>query len=78
MDNFLPDSNVNHPSHYTSGTIECIDAMEAFMSRDHFISHCLANSFKYIWRNNKKGDRIENLKKAQWYLNRAVSTLEIK
>jgi hypothetical protein len=62
---------VNHPSHYTSGGIETIDFIEA---KD--LDYNLGNVIKYITRADKKGKKLEDLKKAQWYLNRAVSNLE--
>ena len=62
---------VNHPSHYTSGGIETIDFIEA-----KGLDYNLGNVIKYITRADKKGKQLEDLKKAQWYLNRAVSNLE--
>jgi len=58
---------VNHPSHYKVGGIETIDFIEAKQLDYH-----LGNVIKYITRANHKGDRMENLRKAQWYLNRAI------
>jgi hypothetical protein len=63
--------NVNHPSHYKMGGIETIDFIEA---KD--LGYHLGNVIKYITRADHKGNRLEDLKKAQWYLNRAVSNLE--
>lgn len=59
--------NVNHPSHYAGSAIECIDAMEAMMTHEQFIGYLRGNLFKYQWRYEKKNG-IEDLKKAQWYL----------
>jgi hypothetical protein len=59
--------NVNHPSHYKTGGIETIDFIEAKNLNYH-----LGNVVKYITRADHKGDRLENLKKAQWYLNREI------
>ena len=62
---------VNHPSHYASGGIECIDAMEAAFGKAEVASFCKLNAFKYLWRCFKKGDKgIEDVDKALWYLNR--------
>ena len=58
---------VNHPSHYKVGGIETIDFIEAKKLDYH-----LGNVIKYITRADHKGDRVENLRKAQWYLNRAL------
>lgn len=61
----VPDM-VNHPPHYTSGGIETIDFIEAKQLDYH-----LGNVVKYITRADKKGG-MEDLLKAQWYLNRAI------
>jgi len=63
--------NVNHPAHYKTGGIETIDFIEA-----KSLSYNLGNVVKYITRADYKGNKIEDLKKAQWYLNREVSNLE--
>jgi hypothetical protein len=62
---------VNNPSHYTTGGIECIDAMQAMLSRDEFIGYLRGNVFKYQWRYQHKNG-VEDLKKAQWYANRLI------
>jgi hypothetical protein len=62
------DDMVNHPPHYKTGGIETIDFIEA-----KNLGYNLGNVVKYISRADYKGDRLENLKKAQWYLNREVS-----
>lgn len=58
---------VNHPSHYTSSKIECIDAIEASMSREQFIGYLKGQVMKYNWRSDHKGKRVEDTKKAEWY-----------
>lgn len=58
---------VNHPPHYKSLSMEVIDVIESFSLGFH-----LGNSVKYILRAGKKGDAKEDLKKAIWYLNRAI------
>ena len=63
--------NVNHPAHYKTGGIETIDFIEA-----KSLSYNLGNVVKYITRADYKGNKIEDLKKAQWYLNRELSNLE--
>ena len=62
---------VNHPPHYTAGGIETIDFIEAKQ-----LGYNLGNVVKYITRSDLKGDRLENLKKAQWYLNREIKNAE--
>lgn len=61
--------NVNHPAHYTQGSIECIDAMVAAFGAEAVKTYCKINAFKYIWRTDYKNG-TEDLEKAVWYLNR--------
>jgi len=63
---------VNEPSHYKTGKIECIDAMEAMLSPEEFTGYLRGNVFKYLWRCQHKGKAHEDLQKAQWYLARLV------
>ena len=67
------DDPVSHPSHYTDGNIEVIDYIE-----DKNFNFNLGNVVKYVSRAGKKdvNKTIEDLKKASWYLNREISTLE--
>lgn len=58
---------VNNPSHYTSGQVECIDAIKAALTDDEFRGFCKGNVLKYTWRERHKGGD-ESLKKAMWYL----------
>lgn len=64
---------VNHPKHYTShpSGVECITVTE-------HMNFNLGNAMKYIWRAGDKGNMIEDLKKAQWYLTREIIRLETK
>ena len=68
---------INSPSHYASGGIECIDAMQAMLSRDEFIGYLRGNIFKYQWRYKLKNG-VEDLKKAQWYANRLIELEQSK
>lgn len=60
---------VNHPSHYTQGGIECIDAMESAFGAAQLAVYCKIAAFKYIWRCERKNG-AEDVKKAIWYLNK--------
>ena len=75
-DNESKNDNVNHPAHYTSGGIECIDGMVAAFGREYVMHYCLCNAFKYIWRCEHKGKRVEDIQKAVWYLNKWQSLAE--
>ena len=66
---------VNHPNHYTNGSIECIDAMVAAYGKDRVADYCIINAFKYIWRSEHKNG-LEDIKKAIWYLNKHVELKE--
>jgi hypothetical protein len=63
--------NVNQPPHYKVGGIETIDFIEA-----KGLDYCLGNVVKYVSRANHKGNRREDLEKAKWYLNRAISQIK--
>jgi hypothetical protein len=69
--------NIN-PDHYKSGKIECIDALEAAtVNKTGIEAICTANAIKYLWRyENKNG--LEDVKKAQWYINRLIEVLKEK
>ncbi len=72
----MPESDpVNHPAHYTQGGIECIEAIEASMSKEAFAGYLKGNMLKYVWRYQHKGG-VEDLRKAQWYLNRLIEEVE--
>ena len=63
----MMNDNVNSPVHYTSGDIECIDAMISAFGKEAVMIFCRINAFKYIWRSDLKG-RVEDIQKATWYL----------
>lgn len=66
---------VNHPSHYTQGGIECIDAIKAAtVGKTGIEAVCVANVVKYLWRYEEKNG-LEDVKKARWYLERLISEL---
>jgi hypothetical protein len=67
---------VNSPSHYNSGGIEAIEGIEASMAPEAYEGYLKGNIMKYMWRYEKKAKPIEDLKKAQWYLDRLISALE--
>ena len=60
---------VNNPAHYKIGGIETIDFIEA-----KNLGYNLGNVVKYITRADHKGNKLEDLRKAQWYLTRAIET----
>jgi hypothetical protein len=62
---------VNHPPHYTShpSGVECIQVTE-------HLNFCIGNAIKYLWRAGLKGEALEDLRKAAWYINREINRLE--
>lgn len=63
---------VNHPPHYQGANgLEAIDVIEAFG-----LGFCLGNTIKYLLRAGRKGDTVEDLKKARWYLDREIARRE--
>lgn len=71
------EDHVNHPNHYASGSIECIDAMESAFGKDAVSNFCILNAFKYIWRSEKKNG-AEDIKKAIWYLEKYLSFISFE
>lgn len=67
----VPQDLVNHPKHYTShpSGIECIRITE-------HMNFCLGNAVKYIWRADEKGNSLEDLQKAAWYIAREIDRRE--
>ena len=63
---------VNHPNHYASSGIECIEAIRASMTEEAFRGYLKGNVQKYLWRYEKKVAPAEDLKKASWYLTRLI------
>jgi hypothetical protein len=65
------ESKINHPQHYGGDNpYETIKVIEAWQLNFH-----LGNVVKYISRAGKKGDKIEDLRKAMWYLQREIDNL---
>jgi hypothetical protein len=65
---------VNHPPHYNQGGIETIEAIKAALGYG-FNAYLTGNILKYLWRYNHKGG-LQDVKKAQFYLNRLVKEME--
>ena len=77
IEKLAPNDAVNHPSHYVSGGIECIDAIKASMSTIEYQGYCKGNALKYLWRWRLKGG-VEDLKKARVYLDWLIKTCEVE
>jgi len=63
-----PTDPVNHPAHYTShpSGVECIQVTQ-------HMNFCVGNAMKYLWRAGNKGDYIEDLRKAKWYIEQEIA-----
>lgn len=67
--------NIN-PDHYKSETsLECIESMELIFGMEYVFGFCICNAWKYVWRWRHKNG-VEDLKKAQWYVQRAWGYLD--
>lgn len=75
MSEFKRIETVDHPQHYNQNGIECIDAMIAAFGQSEVISFCKLNAFKYLWRAEHKNNALEDLRKAQWYINKSITLL---
>lgn len=62
---------INHPPHYTDhpSGVECIAITE-------HMPFCIGNAVKYLWRAGLKGDALDDLRKARWYVDREISRRE--
>ena len=62
--------NVNHPKHYTEhpSGVECIEITE-------HMNFCVGNAIKYLWRAGLKGEQVEDLRKARWYIDREIARI---
>ena len=69
---FDKNDNVHSPSHYLKGKKETIDVIQDGMTEDEYHGYLKGNVLKYVARYKFKGEPLEDLQKAQWYLNRLV------
>ena len=70
-DEFDSKDEINHPSHYTQGGIECIDAIEAALTPEELRGYLKGNCLKYLWRERGKGGN-KDIEKAEWYIRRLL------
>lgn len=66
---------VNHTCHYDTGKFECIEVMQETQGVEAVKKFCICNAFKYLYRHAKKNG-LEDIKKAQWYLNKYIELSE--
>lgn len=66
---------VNHPPHYETGDIECIDVLVATQGVYSVQDFCVCNAMKYLYRHKRKNG-VEDVEKAVWYLNKYLELEE--
>ena len=71
-DKTYENENVNAPQHYLHGKKETIDVINDCMTSDEFHGYLKGNILKYVSRYKWKGESLEDLQKASWYLNRLI------
>ena len=72
----MVEDKVNSPSHYLKGRKETIDVIQDGMTDYEYHGYLKGNVLKYVSRYKFKGEPLEDLKKAQWYLNRLIKEVE--
>ena len=72
----LTKDSVDRPPHYNNGNIQCIDYLKDNMPKEAFIGYLEGNVKKYLHRWRYKVKPTEDLKKAQWYLDRLIKEVE--
>jgi hypothetical protein len=70
MEDFMNHDPVNHPKHYTEhpSGVECIEITE-------HMNFCVGNAIKYLGRAGLKGEQVEDLRKARWYIDREIARI---
>ena len=71
-DKTYENENVNAPQHYLHGKKETIDVINDCMTGDEYHGYLKGNVLKYVSRYKFKGEPLEDLQKASWYLNRLI------
>lgn len=68
---------VNHPAHYGGDTqYECIKVLKSWLSPEEYAGFLKGNVIKYLCRQGKKDESKQELKKANWYLEKLIETFE--
>ena len=71
-ENEIKYDSVNAPAHYLHGRKETIDVISDCMTDDEYHGYLKGNILKYVSRYNRYKNGVEDLEKAQWYLNRLI------
>jgi len=68
--------HANSPAHYKHGKKETIDVIQDCMTDDEYHGYLKGNVLKYVARYKFKGEPLQDLEKAQWYLNRLIKEVK--
>ena len=66
------EDKVNNPKHYTFGEVECLDAIESALTPEEYRGYLKGVIMKYIWRSELKGEPVQDILKAEFYLKRLI------
>ena len=69
-------NDITKPKHYTQGSIECLDAIDAMLGKDKMKDFYRTQVVKYMWRMMDKGSPKQDALKAQFYLNKLIDSLD--
>ena len=72
----MSSKEIDCPDHYTSGEIECIDAIRSALTHEELIGYLRGQIFRYNWRLNMKDTPLKNAGKANQYMIRLVSEVQ--
>jgi hypothetical protein len=67
---------VSHPQHYCTGKYECFEVMTEVFGVEAVKGFCLCNAFKYLFRCENKNNKLQDIKKSRWYIDKLISILE--
>ena len=74
--NIKVEDDVNHPTHYKQGKRETIEVIQDYMTKDEFVGYLKGNILKYVGRFKFKGKPLQDLQKAEWYLNKLIAEVK--
>lgn len=67
---------VDHPEHYTKGSLECIDWIRIFLTEEEYHGYLKGTVLKYLWRHEDKGNPIQDLEKLRKYAEFLIDQFE--
>ena len=70
------ESDAINPDHYKKRAFEVIQVMKDTQTRERHVGYLEGCTIKYLMRWDKKDAPLQDLKKAMWYLNKLIETIE--